>query len=1208
MSHLSSACAERIIRALKQYRHLLVLSVMLIGLPIFAIAQEATIVGTVTDPSGSVVPNAAITITNTDTNEVRTSATNDTGQYVVPGLPVGHYNLSAKATGFGAEAKAGIVLNVTDRTRVDFILKVGSATENVTVEANAVQVQSESNEVNTVISGEQVSELGVNGRSVYSLFSLTPGASSIQGDFITPTAVSGDSNVSINGQRAGHNLQLLDGGENLDRGGSSGSVMPSLDAIGEFTNLTSNYSAEYGLAGAATITTVIKSGTKQFHASAWEFDRNDALDARNYFNPAPEKVQELRFNTYGFNLGGQVPLWKNHPTFFFYNMEWRSLVNGGSTNQVVPVTSTYGGNFTTALPANSKDPAGNVVPNSGLHVPCYVVGQPSESNISPAVAPQYQAAGITTFSTPNGSGGCSVPTATGITDPVFQAFPGNAIPAALLDANAQALLAAGIFPANNSVTAAGSPQFHGGANSPTNVREEIARVDHQFTDKFSVFGHWVSEQVSQTYGTTQWSGDNVPTVSDVFGNHSYSAVIHTTYVVSPTLLNEASFNYNGNRINIIPQGLVSAPSGFTFNRLFGGPNVDNRIPSIDLNGSTGTDFTANWTPWVNKADDYQFRDDISWTRGAHQLKFGASWALYKKVQDYFANTEGNFNFNGSFTGNDFADFLLGDAQQYEEDAVKSSGHWNNVSVAMYVQDNWRVNHRLTLNLGLRWDIAPHTYEANQQSSNFYPNLYNPANAAKFDDSGNICSGPATATTNIGCAAASPGLGTSPNPILAGLQFYTNGIGIGRKNGIPKGLVNTYWPALGPRLGFAYDLTGQGKTVLRGGFGIMYDRIQGNDMYNGATNTPFDASPTLHNVALSNPGVNVSSNGPPITAAALPILPVGITGIATNYNPPTSYQYSVGVQQAFGARSVLAVSYVGSQGRNENDYREVNLPPIAALPGLVKSGGAGINQDYNYLGFGGIRLAEDEGDAHYNSLQVDLHSNLRSDLQLQVGYTYSKAVDSTTSNGSGGDLNNVTNPYAGVKYDEGPSLFDRANVAFVNFVYQIPFLKNSENRLLKATVGGWALSGIVTLESGAPINLNVSGSNASSVIPNSSNRPDVTGHISYPKTVNEWFDPSAFSAPACATGPDCYGNLGFDGIRGPGRDDWNLALIKNFVINAERGSRIEFKAESFNTWNHTQFKGDANNGGISLSQGASNFGAVTAAFDPREFQFGLKLIF
>jgi hypothetical protein len=1177
MSHLSSACAERIIRALKQYRHLLVLSVMLIGLPIFAIAQEATIVGTVTDPSGSVVPNAAITITNTDTNEARTSATNDTGQYVVPGLPVGHYNLSAKATGFGAEAKAGIVLNVNDRTRVDFVLKVGSAQENVTVEANAVQVQSESNEVSTVITGEQVSELGVNGRSVYSLFSLTPGASSIQGDFITPTAVSGDSNVSINGQRAGHNLQLLDGGENLDRGGSSGSVMPSLDAIGEFTNLTSNYSAEYGLAGAATITTVIKSGTKQFHASAWEFDRNDALDARNYFNPAPEKVQELRFNTYGFNLGGQVPLWKNHPTFFFYNMEWRSLVNGGSTNQVVPPTSAYGGDLgATAI----------TVPSTTAESAAVLF-----KNCPGGVAP----AGITQGSP----------------------FPGNTIPPCMLDPNAQALLAAGIFPANNSVSAGGAPQFHGGANSPTNVREEIARVDHQFTDKFSVFGHWVSEQVSQTYGTTQWSGDNVPTVSDVFGNPSYSAVIHTTYVVSPTLLNEASFNYNGNRINIIPQGVFTAPSAFTFNRLFTGPNVDSRIPAINLNGTTTTNYTSNWTPWINKADDYQFRDDVSWTRGAHQLKMGFSWALYKKIQDYFADTEGQFNFNGSFSGNDFADFLLGDAQQYEEDAVKSSGHWNNISLAAYFQDNWHVNRRLTLNLGVRWDIAPHTYEANQQSANFYPNLYNPANAATFwtDGSGNICSGVGTATFNIGCTGASPGLGTSPNPILAGLQFYENGIGIGGKNGIPKGLVNTYWPAIGPRVGFAYDLTGQGKTVVRGGFGIMYDRIQGNDMYNGATNTPFDASPTLHNVSLSNPGLQVAS-GSTISAAALPILPVGITGISTSYTPPTSYQYSIGVQQSLGARSVLGISYVGSQGRNENDYREINLPPMADIPALIAPNGSGaLNQEYGFKGFGAIRLSEDEGQAHYNSLQVDLHANVRSDLQLQFGYTVSKAVDATTSNGSGGDLNNVTNPYVGWKYDQGPSQFDRRNVAFVNFVYQIPLLKNSPNRLLKGVAGGWALSGIVTLESGAPINLGVNGTlanptgnNAASVIPNSSNRPNVNGSISYPKTAAEWFNKSAFSAPACVTGPDCYGNLGFDGVRGPGRDDWNLALLKNFVLSAERGSRIEFRAESFNTWNHTQFKGDANNGGIGLNVNSSSFGVVSAAFDPREFQLGLKVIF
>ncbi|MFZ0318875.1 MAG: TonB-dependent receptor [Candidatus Sulfotelmatobacter sp.] len=1168
-SRLSQFATSVVLAVEGRGRSLALLCVFFLGLSFHAFAQEATVLGTVTDPSGSVVPNVTVTLTQVETGQSRSSTTNDTGQYVAPGLAIGHYNVSAKAAGFGPAERNGVMLNVNDRTRIDFVLKVGSTQENVTVEANAVQVQSDSSDVSSVINGQQVSELGVNGRSIYSLYSLTPGASSLQGDLVIPTPVSGDSNVSINGQRAGHNLQLLDGGENLDRGGSSASVMPSMDAIAEFRDLTSNYSAEYGLSGAATITTVVKSGTRQFHGSLWEFDRNDAFDARNYFNPAPNKVAELRFNVYGFNAGGQVPVFKEHPTFFFYNMEWRSLVQGGLTNQTVPLSSEYSGMF----PATGADAVTINVPSNVINL---------GANCPGGVPPAGIVAG--------------------------QPFPNNTIPTCMLDPNSQALLKAGIFPGQTTVTSTntkGTGQFIGGNNSPTNVREEIARIDHQFTDKFSVFGHWVSEQVSQTYGTTQWSGDNVPTISDVFGNPSYSAVIHTTYAVSPTLLNEAAFNYNGNRIHIIPQGLFAAPSGFTFNRLFTGPNVDNRIPSINLNGSTGTDFTANWTPWNNEANDYQLRDDVSWTKGAHQIKLGFSWALYKKVQDYFANTEGNFNFNGNFTGNDFADFLLGDAQQYEEDAVKSSGHWNNVSFAAYIQDNWRVNHRLTLNLGLRWDGAPHTYEANQQSANFYPNLYNSANAATFDTAGNICSSAA----DPGCAAASPGLGTSPNPILAGLQFYENGIGIGGKNGIPKGLTNNYWPQFGPRVGFAYDLTGRGKTVLRGGFGIMYDRIQGNDMYNGATNTPFDASPTVHNVSLSNPGFDVTTGGT-ITAAALPILPVGITGIALNYKPPTSYQYSVGVQQALGARSVLGISYVGSQGRHENYYQEVNLPPAADLPALVASGGTGINQLYQYRGYGGIRLSIDGANAHYNSLQVDLHGNMTKDLQLQFGYTLARAVDATDSNGSGGDLNNVTNPYVGWKYDLGPSVFDRENVAFVNFFYQIPFLKNSDNHILRSTVGGWALSGIVTMESGAPLNLGVSGSTVASVIPNDGtstqqgDRPNINGSISYPKTANEWFNPAVFSAPT----PGTYGNLGFDALRGPGRNDWNLALLKNFVLSAERGSRIEFRAETFNTWNHTQFKGDINNGGISIDQGSGNFGAVTSAFDPREFQLGLKIIY
>ncbi len=1121
-----------------------------------AFAQEATVVGTVTDPSGSVLPNVTITITSTDTGRISTFTTNDSGQYVAPDLAIGHYTIKAEVSGFSTAVKDGVVLNVGDRDRLDFAMKVGEVSEKVTVEANPIAVQADSGEVSSVITGQQVTQLATNGRSVYSLFALTPGASSVQGDFMAPTAVSGDANVSINGQRAGHNLQLIDGGENLDRGGSSGSVMPSIDAIAEFRNMTSNYSAEYGLSSAATITQVIKSGSKQFHASAWEFVRNDALDARNYFNPAPQKVSELRFNTYGFNVGGPVAFHHsdNPKTFFFYNMEWRSLIQGGLLNQTVPLTSTYGGNFGATT-----------------------IKVPTAAQLSPAQQARFTNDGLV----------------------LGQPFPNNTIPTNLLDANAQTLLAAGIFPGPTS-----GSQFQGGNNSPTTVREEIARVDHTFNDKFSVFGHWISEQTSQTYGTTQWSGDNVPTVSDIFGNPSYSAVVHATYVVSPTLLNETAFNYNGNRIHIVPQGLFTAPSSFTFNRLFTGPNLETRIPSIALQGSTGATYTSNWTPWNNKADDYQLRDDISWTKGAHQIKFGASWAIYKKSQNAFATTQGNFFFNGNFTGNDFADFLLGYAQNYTEDAVKINGQWNNNSYAAYIQDNWRATHRLTLNLGLRWDIAPHTYEANQQSSNFYPNLYNPANAATFDTSGNICSGPQTATANIGCAAASPGLSTSANPLLAGIQFYTNGIGIGGQNGIASGLVPTQWGNVGPRIGFAYDLTGQGKTILRGGFGTMYERIQGNDMYNGAVNPPGDLNPSLHNVSLSNPGLNVGT-GATITAAALPVLPLSVSGVnANNYKNPRSYQYSLGVQQALSSRTVFSLSYVGSQNRHQNDYQEINLPAASLLPSLVASGGAGIARDYTYLGFGGIRLAQNEANGSYNSLQVDLHGNVARDLQLQFGYTYAKATDATTSNGSGADLNNNTNPYVGWRYDEGPSVFDRTNVVFTNFVYQIPLLKNTDNHLLKTVAGGWSLSGIITMESGAPLNMGVSGSNVSSVIPNSGNRPDLVGKITYPKTVTEWFNPAAFAAPALGT----YGDLGHDLIRGPGRDDWNLSLFKSFVISEARGSRFEFRAESFNTWNHTQFKGDYNNGGISTNVGSSNFGQVTSAFDPREFQLGAKLIF
>ena len=1175
MQSLSSKCVGRSMAALtKTYhpRYLLILVVLLAGLPFRASAQDATVVGTVTDQSGSVMANVKITITNAETSLARTITTNDSGQYVAVDLRIGHYSVKAEASGFKVAEQKGLVLNVGDRRRVDFQMALGAAQETVTVEANVVHVQADSGEASNLITGQQLSQLSVNGRGIYQLAALTPGGSSQINALAPNVPVGGDAGVEFNGMRQNHNIYLLDGGEDDDRGGAGGmSIAPSLDAIAEFRALTSNYSADYGLSSGGTMTMVLKSGTTQLHGSAWEFVRNDALDARNFFNRPPQKVAELRQNMFGFNVAGPVTFGKLYNpnrtrTFFFYNMEWRRYVNGGLTNQTVPDPASYGGDFST----NST-----------------VINVPTTAQVTPSVLFANCPGGAAPAGVVQGS-----------------AFPGNKIPSCMIAPNATALLSAGIFPKSNAVDANGSPTFIGGNKSPTNLKEEIARIDHNFTSKFSVFGHYVAEQVTQNYGISQWSGANVPTVGDTFGNPSYSGVIHATYTISPTLLNETAFNYNGNRINIIPfagSGLASLalPTGYVSanSRLFTGPNNLSRIPNIDLNGGINSHFEISSWPWRNKADDYQIRDDISLTKGAHQLKFGASWAIYKKVQDLFGTTQGSFNFDGTFTtpaglkskpGNDLADFLLGTAKSYSELAVQDSGKWNNVSWAAYVQDNWRVNRRLTLNLGLRWDGVPHTYEANNRMGNFYPSLYDPAKTAlMITDPLN----PAYGTID----PASPGLGTSPNPILAGVQLYLNGIGIPGQNGVPKGLVNNHWAAFGPRLGFAYDVSGNAKTVVRGGFGIMYERIQGNDMYDAGPNIPFSLGVTNNSVTLADPGILLATGA----AASRPINPADLTGLAVdNYKLPASYQYSVGVQHSLNAKSVLSVSYVGNQNRHQNDRSQYNLPDPSALPGLINGGQYTLAPGLTYPGFHAIRLTANEANSHYNAFQVDLNSQVGRDLQLRAYYTLSRTIDPTTAGNGGGDLGNVSNPYAGWRYDIGPGGYDRTHNAAFNFIYDIPVFRGSQSRLVKTALGGWQVSGIVTMSSGLPINIGLSGNQSGNGLPAATNRANLTGSVSYPHTVGQWFDTTAFTAPAVGA----FGTLGHNALRGPGRDNWNMSLFKSFLFSEERGSRLEFRAESFNTWNHTQFHD------VSTNLGDSKFGQVTSAFEPRIFQLGMKIVF
>ncbi len=1124
---------------------------ILLAFAFHASAQQAAIVGTVTDPTGAVVPNVTITATLVSTGDNFNTTSNSAGQYVLPSLANGSYDIKADAAGFKTFETKGLVLDVGARARVDIQLAVGQSTQTVNVEATAVQVQSDSGEISSVVTGTEMSNIATNGRNMVSLAQLMPGVSSNINDFngVTPNASSFA--LSFNGQRIGHNVWMVDGGEDYDRGsGGKFSIMPSQDAVAEFRTLSSNYNAEYGLGSGATLSLVFKSGTRDFHGTLWEFFRNDYLDAGNYFtNAAGAKPPELRLNVFGFNIGGPVILpHYNHDrnkTFFFYNQEWRRYVQGGAFSQQVPNASIASG----------------VIPLS-----FGVINVPTATQVSPAELARFTSLGL-------------VP---------GQPFPNNTIPASLISPAATGFLSTGAFPAPNTVSQSGVPEFVGGAGLPTTLGEQIVRIDHRFSDKFWIFGHWVSEQSSATSEGAMWSGDGNPPVTTVFSNPSKSAVVHATNAISPTMVNEVAFNYNGNIINIVPGGIYQRNTAFDPARVYSDTNPLNRLPEMNIQGAgLNNDYTVSNWPWTNNFQDYQVRDDLSWTKGRHSFKFGGGYMLFNKAQEIFGQTQGGFTFNGTYTGVGFADFLLGYAHSYAELAYQDSGHWRSNNYSAYAQDTWRVNNRLTLNYGLRWEGLPHTYEVNNRLSNFYANLYNPANAAILINGGN----------NI--APTSPGLGTSPNPALKGIPFYLNGIGITGVNGIPQAGVQNYWNNWGPRLGFAYQLTSDGKTVVRGGFGTMYERVQGNDEYNMGSNPPFSATASYTGVYLANPTISLATG----TSPTSPIPVSSISGLSySDYKNPVSYQWSVGIQREVWHGAVLSASYVGNTDRHQNAYVETNdvyLTNTAARLAIVN--GANPNLYAPYPGFGSIRLSRNLENSKYNAFQTEFRVQATKGLTLQLAYTYSKAYDQDNGGANLDDLQTVSNPYD-ANYDYGPSGLNRTNIFIADYVYQLPFFLHAGNAAVKTLLGGWQLSGVIISESGLPLNVTLAGSNSSAGLGNNAtNRPDLTGTVTYPNSVGEFFNTAVFAAPALAT----FGNTPHNNVNGPGRTNLNTSLFKDFGgikwWNPE-GATFELRFETFNTLNHTQFQNP------NTTFGNSNFGVITSAFDPRVLQLAAKFIF
>jgi Carboxypeptidase regulatory-like domain len=1130
--------------------------------------QNSQITGTVTDKEAAAIAGAQLTLTDTATGVANTTDSNGSGVFTFPGLNVGTYNLKVTAKGFETYVRTGLQVNVSQTLRADVTLTVGAVNETVTVAAQALQVQTDSNVVSTLISGQQIEKIATENRNFAALAALGMGVSSALPDNNTPTSVAANFTLSVNGLRQSHNIWLIDGGEADDRGGAGGmDIMPSQDAIAQFEVLASNYPPEYGISSGATISLGIKSGGQKFHGEAWEFNRNTAYNANNYFNKTSTPVTprtKLNYNIFGFNVGGPVVIphvYNNdrQKTFFFVNEEWRKLIQGSAPSAK------------NTLPAPDFPVAG-----TDLHY------------VAPAFAPS------TTIVVPN------------VTDPGYRIklaslgltpgdpFPNNTIPSALFDPNALAYFGTGIIP--QPTTSNG--QAIVSAVQPIDVWDTVVRIDHNINDKWHLLGHYLHDGVTQTYASPMlgWSGADYTAITSVLKNPSNSAAVKLTASLSPSLLAEASFNYDGNTINITNSPNSLTPSGWDVNRYFA--NTSSNLPNMHWGAPYNTQENPGSAPWKNAAQDYQPRFDVSWTKGTHSMNYGFSYMRYTKNQQLFGQPGGQFYWQANQTGDAMMDMLLGLSSAYDQTQALNINHYVNNTVSFWGQDNWKVNPRLSVQFGLRWDGLPHAWERNNQIANFNPALYQTSLAPKFNADGSM--------DPTGPGFATPAGFTHP--------FYLNGIYIGGENGFPHGLVNNYWKTVQPRVGFSYDIAGNGRTVVRGGFGTFYERLQGNDIYNTGTNPPFYYDPSATNVFLSDPHTSWVSG----LTASTPTFPQGLTTLDSYYPAPAVAQFSVGIQHEVAPSVVWIVQYVGNVAWSQNIDNPINNFPLSTPFNIRADAGDGSNKSgtnpggrnlananfyRSFQGYAGITQQQNTTNGSYNGFQTGLRIQNRWGLSGEADYTWSHEIDITSY-----DLATISNPF-NVDYDYGSGALDRRHIFNINYIYELPFFKNSTG-LMKTVLGGWELAGTFIAESGyvgalqsnQGVGLSV-GYDPVGLGGNYTNRPNVSRRPKATKNVHQWFDTSVFSAPipAWAGGPNQgFGNARKDIVLGPGRTNFTTSLYKSF--NIKEVAHIELRFESFNTFNHTEFQN------VNSNFGTGNFGAISSTWDPRALELGGKFVF
>lgn len=1115
--------------------------------------------GTVTDQAGAVVPNITVTITNEATQVARTTTTDGNGFYVADNLPVGSYNVTAEQSGFKRTYTQGVGLAAGSHVTLNLSLEVGTPAETVEIVTTAEAVNTTTGEIARHIDSAQVQRTALNQRNYAQLVSLVPGASLTVFDQTTLTTGMSTTAASINGNRADGNLFTVDGGFNLD-GGSNATQLNNvgLDFIREVAVQTSNYSAEYGRNNGASINVVTRSGGNSFHGAGFEFVRNDRFDAINAATKlnatatSPAKKPALRFNDFGWNLGG--PIVKNK-LFFFGGQEWKRIRQAANPqNMTIPTTAELAGNF-------------SALTGLVLHAP------------------------------PNAPVGCTI--VNNIMSPQCISTDGRAIAQVYRLMGQQASSFSNTPTANNAT-------FQ--PNNPQNWREDIIRIDYQLGTKHSIYGRYIHDDLILIDAFGTFTPGGLPTTPTQRIRPGFSYQVGDVWTISPTLINEAKVNVSLNKQRIPPSGdsWKRSTYGFAFTPPLGlvGTYPDG-IPHVTFTGIGGAfptaapaQFTGPYFSLIAPTTDISISDNFTWQLNKHSLKFGGTYAYNKKLQNSRPNSyNGAINFsvsgNPNSTGDPFADALMGNFQTFTQQSADPTGAFRFRDTEAYVNDSWRVNRKLSLELGVRFLRTGPTFTLGNNMVNFDPNLFDPAKV------------PVVGTNNIPVGAflnqgfVINGLvrpGSVPTAYLSSVPGGDSAFVTAVPATAPRGFYDAE-SLFAPRLGFAYSPFKGDRTSIRGGFGVFYDKPEGNIIFGQPGVVPFLRAATYQNGNLSNP-----SGG----AGATPTI-FGLSAVDPNFVVARTYQYSISFQRELPYDLLLEVAYVGNRARNLVRQPNINVPTFATALANV---GRTTNQQRPYLGYTDITQFRSDASSNYNGLQVYV-TKRKGDLTGTVSYTFSKA----SGNASG--INDNPEPECPFScqladgsivswedYYYGPLSFDRRHVFVVSYTYDIPIFRNRKG-VGGALLSGWEISGITRVQSGAPLTVNGSQTigPAGSGVTSFTRRANVVAGVSLysgytcPAGKVCWFNPAAFAAPS-TTGA---GSALVGGIIGPGYYNWDISVRKIFNLPRE-GMTLGVQMDAFNLFNRVNY----GNPGTTVTGGG--FGQISGTNPPRNLQFGMRFTF